>query len=312
LYYSDIYRNLDPHFAEDNPAMVSFPTTTEVGSIIFLGLPGSGKLTILGQLNDKFKVPPGSSHTEPDIHGAEIRNVIFRVPLVNCPSTLLPSPPASLFEGARTIIVIVDSTSDLPTDLLQIASVASSAPGGPPVRVFLNKTDLLEQAQAESVLVSLTEQVTSQLPNVRIVRTSIVDGSALREVSICIEGLLPKCAELREVMNRFATSLELQRCVLVDLQSRVVLLGSGEDPIDQEMFAIAQDGVEMFVGIAAMMDAKNSQSIASAELQNGTFLHFFWSAFDVLLVGIASHRIPTATAKNNVSALLQAIKRALE
>jgi hypothetical protein len=204
-------------------------------------------------------------------------------------------------------VIVVDSTSEMPNDLLQIARSASAT-----VRVFLNKADLLEAGQADAMLARMTSQVRAVLPDARIARTSIVDGSALREVSLAIEELLPKREALKAAMNQFAASLDLGKCFLVDLQSRTVLLGSGEEPIDRDVFALAQDGVEMFVGIAGMMDAKNSQSLASAELQNGTFLHFFWSAFDVLLVGIADHRVPPATAKNNVYALLQTIKRALE
>jgi hypothetical protein len=43
FYDSDIDRDLDPHFAEDNPALVSFPNSIELGCIaFFLAFPGAG------------------------------------------------------------------------------------------------------------------------------------------------------------------------------------------------------------------------------------------------------------------------------
>jgi hypothetical protein len=68
----------------------------------------------------------------------------------------------------------------------------------------------------------------------------------------------------------------------------------------------------MFVGLATMLDARGAQSAASVEFKDGTFFHFFWSTYDVLLAGIATHRAPPATAKNNVTALLGSIKRVLQ
>jgi hypothetical protein len=59
-----------------------------------------------------------------------------------------------------------------------------------------------------------------------------------------------------------------------------------------------------------MIDVKNSQSFESAEFESGTFPHFSWSVSDEILVEIADHRVPLATATNQVSALLQTLNRA--
>lgn len=72
-----------------------------------------------------------------------------------------------------------------------------------------------------------------------------------------------------------------------------------------------KDGVEMFVNLTNVMDSKSAQPISSVELKYGTFIHFFWSAYDVILVGISDKRIPSATSKNNVIALLNSIRNIL-
>jgi hypothetical protein len=314
-YLADIYRSFDAHFGEDNPSMVSFSNSIEVGSIVFTGLPGSGVLSILGQLNDRFKVPPGSTRIDAEVRSAEIRNVMFRIPIIDCPAACLEAPPQQIFEGCQIIIVVIDATKDHQTclQLLEpLRAICESLRIKPAVHVFLNRVDLMEQPQAADVVSAHRSLVASLLPDAEVWQTSITDGSALFRVSQCIESLLPKSDELKRALELFSSSLDLTKSFLVDLQSRVFLLSSGVDPLDPDTFSICQDGTEMFVGVATMMDARNSQAVASVRLKDGTFLHFFWSTFDVILAGIATHRVPAATAKNNAYALLHTIKRALE
>jgi hypothetical protein len=314
-YLAGFYGNFDAHFAEENPAMVSFSSSIEVGSVVFIGLPGSGKLSILGQLNDRFKVPPGSARIDSEVQSAEIRNVMFRIQIVDCPTACLETRPPQIFESCRVIIVVIDATKDHQTclPLLEpLRQVHASLRINPAVHVFLNKVDLVEQPRAADVVAIHRSLVASVIPDAEVWQTSITDGSALFRVSKCIEDLLPKSDELKAAMEQFSSSLDLTNSFLVDLQSRVFLLSSGIDPLDPDAFSICQDGIEMFVGIATMMDARNSPALASVRLKDGTFLHFFWSAFDVILAGIAAHRLPAATAKNNAYALLHTIKRALE
>jgi hypothetical protein len=297
---------------EDNPAMVSFPSSVDVGSIVFLGLPGSGKQSILGQLNGRFKVPPGSSRIDSELQRSELRNVMFRIPIIDCPVSFLDAQHLQDFEDCKIIIVVVDATKDSLDcrplfDPLQ--PIRESLPVRPAVHVLLNKVDLMDQPQAAAAVASHRSLVGSVVPDAQIWPTSSTDGSALFRVSCCIEAMLPKSEQLKAAMQQFSTSLDLDASFLVDLQSRVFLLSAATDP---EAFAICQDGVELFVAIATMMDAKNSQAMASVRLNDGTFLHFFWSTFDVLIAGKAAHRVPAATAKNNASALLHTIKRALQ
>lgn len=312
-YLADIYRNFDAHFAEENASMVSFPNCTEIGSIVVVGCAGSGKMTILGQLSERFKTSSGSMRIESDIQRVEIRNVIFKIPIIDCPESICSSRSLVAFENCKAIVVVIDSTSDLPIELLSsINEVKNGMSLSPEVHIFLNKTDLLDQDQADGILNTLKTRIKEHINSSFVHYTSTSNGTALLAVSQLIESLLPKQKELRNAMRQFATSLELTDAFLVDLQSKTFLLSSGVAPLDPELFTICQDGIDMFVGIATMMDARSAQSVASVELKDGTFMHFFWSTYDVILVGISDHHTPSATAKNNVLALLHSIKRTLK
>jgi signal recognition particle receptor subunit beta len=311
-YLADIYRNFDAHFAEGNSSMVYFPNSMELGSIVFIGFPGSGKVTLLSQLNEKFRPRPGSAHIEPGITRGEIRNVIFRMPIIDCPSQFNVYKPLSIFESCKVIIVVIDATSELPEELLlNVGEIRDSLNPPPEIHVFLNKVDLLDSVRSESILSSLKKCIREKINGSVLDETSINNGTALYQVGLCIGSLLPRKTELKDLLNQFVKSLGLSHSFLIDLQSRVVFLESDVEPVDIESFLITQDGVEMFVGISTMMDARSAQAVASVELKDGRFFHFFWSAYDVILAGIADHRVPSATAKNNVIALLHSIKRVL-
>ena len=312
-YLADIYRNFDAHFAEENASMVSFPNCTEVGSIVFIGAQGSGKNAVLGQMIEKFRHSQGSPYIDEELK-SEIRNVIFKIPIIACPPNFSSSSnPLSIFENCKSVIVVVDCTSELPIELiLSIANIRESLVPQPEVHVFLHKVDLLDGLNADSTLSSLTEKILDYISDAHIHHTSINDGTSLLEVSLCIEHILPKIRELKAAMQQFSRSLELSNAFLVDLQSRAFLLSSGDSKVDEDQFLMCQDGVEMFVGIATMMEAKSAQPTASVELKDGTFLHFFWSTYDVILVGISDHRTPTATSKNNVIAFLHTIRKILK
>ena len=184
--------------------------------------------------------------------------------------------------------------------------------------ITLNKTDMIDDRSEdgengrERVLAGLKARVLELIEGCDVHYTSISNGTALLEVSLRIESLLPKQKELKDAMKLFAQSLQLSGAFLVDFQSRMIMLSSSRTPLTPEMFQTCQDGLEMFGGIVKMMDSRRDQSTATVELKDGTFLHFFWSTYDVILVGISSSRIPSATAKNNVLALLHSIKRILK
>ena len=318
-YLADIYRDFDAHFVEENGSIVSFPASIDLGSIAFVGSPGSGKLTILGQLNKKFKLPPGAARIDPDVQKAEIRNVIFKIPIVDCPDSFGVSQPLSIFENCKVIIVVVDSTNEIPAELLlSVNAIRESMSPPPEIHVFLNKTDMIDDRSEsgengrERVLAGLKARVLELIEGCDVHYTSMSNGTALLEVSLRIESLLPKQKELKDAMKLFAESLQLSGAFLVDFQSRMIMLSSSRTPLTPEMFQTCQDGLEMFGGIVKMMDSRRDQSTATVELKDGTFLHFFWSTYDVILVGISSNRIPSATAKNNVLALLHTIKRILK
>jgi hypothetical protein len=302
-YFSEIYRNFDAHFAEGNSSMVSFPNCTELGSIVFVRQQGSQRAPVLGQLNEKFKSRSGTIDIEADSTRAELRNVMVRMPLFDLPISF--SKPATLPEGCKIIISTVDCTSDLPEDfLLKIAEIRHSVTPVPEIHVFVTKTELIDRSEYES---GIKERIRTKIPNVIIHDTTLNDGSALYHVGQCIESLIVPITDLRDSINNFARSLGLSHAFLVDLQSRAFFLSSDIESMDIDSFAIAQDGVEMFVGIATMMDARSAQACASVELKDGRFFHFFWSAYDVILAGIGEHNVPTATAKNNVIDLLYSI-----
>lgn len=182
----------------------------------------------------------------------------------------------------------------------------------PAIHIFLNKTDILNSYTSENVLSSQSQQIQNILPDSKIHRTSINNGTALFEISLCIESIIPKQKEIKEAMQQFASSLELSNIFLIDLQSSAFMLSSGDSRITPEQFLMCQDGVKMFVNLANIMDSRSAQPIASVELKDGTFLHFFWSTYDVILVGISDKRVPSATSKNNVIALLHSIRNILK
>lgn len=314
-YLSDIYRNFDAHFAEENASMVSFPNSTKVGSIVFTGPQGSGIHSMLGQLIERFKPTPGVSYSDDDVK-SELRNVIFTIPIVACPPTFSnSSDPLAIFDDCKIIVLIMDCTAEPPIELmLSINNIRESLLSNPEVHVFLNKTDLLDPYSSENILNSLKEKVQEyiDIPDSNVHGTSINNGTSLFEISLCIESILPKKKELKSAMAQFARSLELSNVFLVDLQSSAFILSSGDSTISTSQFLMCKDGVEMFVGLATIMDARSAQPIASIELKDGTFLHFFWSAYNVILVGISDKRTPSATSKNNVIALLHSIRRILK
>lgn len=311
-YLADIYRNFDPLFAEENASMVSFPNCTEVGSIVFIGSQGCGKHSILGQLIERFKPIPGSSYVEEDVN-AELRNVIFKIPIVSCPTNFSElQNTQAIFENCQIIILIIDCTKELPTDLvLSVKTIREQLDPEPTIYVFLNKSDLLDSYTSENVLSSQSQQIKDIIPDSIIRSTSINNGTALFEISLCIESILPKNAELKDSMKQFALSLELSNVFLIDLQSSAFMISSSDSTISADQFLMCKDGVEMFVNLTNVMDSKGAQPIASVELKDGTFIHFFWSTYDVILVGISDKRVPSATSKNNVIALLNSIRSIL-
>ncbi|KAH0786211.1 Ras-related GTP-binding protein D [Histomonas meleagridis] len=289
--------------------MVSFPNCIDLGPIVFVGNQGSGKYSILSQLTDKFKISPNDSQGTQ----AEIRNVMIKFQIVDCPDFFASSNPLSIFSGCKGIVLVLDCTDELPIDLIMsVNNIRDSISPSLEVHVFLNKVDLLDPQNGESILSNITSQISSELPNSIIHNASITDGSALLHISRFVESLIPKKELLMKEMNNFIHSLGLSHAFLVDLQSRIFFLGFDEALIDLEQFAAAHDAVDMFVGTAAAMEARNSQPTASVQLKDGTFVHFFWSTYDVILVGISSHRIPIATAKNNVLVLLHSIKKIMK
>lgn len=311
-YLADIYRNFDPLFAEENASMVSFPNCTEVGSIVFIGSQGCGKHSILGQLIERFKPIPGSSYVEEDVN-AELRNVIFKIPIVSCPTNFSElQNTQAIFENCQIIILIIDCTKELPTDLvLSVKTIREQLDPEPTIYVFLNKSDLLDSYTSENVLSSQSQQIKDIIPDSIIRSTSINNGTALFEISLCIESILPKNVELKATMKQFALSLELSNVFLIDLQSSAFMISSSDSTISSDQFLMCKDGVEMFVNLTNVMDSKGAQPIASVELKDGTFIHFFWSTYDVILVGISDKRVPSATSKNNVIALLNSIRSIL-
>lgn len=316
-YLADMYRNFDViRFAEENASMVSFQNCIELPSIVFVGCQGSGKMSILGQLLEKFRLPTSSSPLEPDIQKEELRNVMFKVPIVDCPSSFCSNQPLSIFEGCKIAVCVIDVTKELPMELLMsLNNIKESLSPSPQFHVYLHKADLLDQQSINTIIPSIENEIQRALPNSLIHQTSTINGSALLQVSLCIESLLPKLKELKKAMTQFAKSLELTKAYLVDLQSRTFFLSSGNresQGIDTENFLLCQDAIEMFVGVATMVDARSQQSVASVELKDGTFFHLFWSTYDILLVGLSGGRIPTATAKNNAIALLHTIRRLLK
>lgn len=318
-YLPELYRDFDAHFVEENGSIVSFPTSRELSSIVFVGSPGSGKLTILGQLNKKFKLPPGAARIDPDVQKAEIRNVMFKIPIVDCPDSFCVSQPLSIFDKCKVVIVVIDATNEVPVELLlSVSAIQESMSPAPEIHVFLNKVDMIGdrteegETSREQILSALKDRVRELVGPCSIHYTSINNGTALLEVSLRIESLLPKQKELKDAMRQFAESLQLSNAFLVDFQSRMILLSSSNAPVSPEMFQTCQDGLEMFAGIVKMMDSRRDQPAASVELKDGTFLHFFWLTYDVILVAVSSSRIPSATAKNNVLALLHTIKGILK
>lgn len=311
-YLADIYRNFDPLFAEENASMVSFPNCTEVGSIVFIGSQGAGKHSILGQLIERFKPIPGSSYVEEDVN-AELRNVIFKIPIISCPTNFSELQNVqTIFENCQIIILIIDCTKELPIDLISsVNSTREQLDPKPAIHVFLNKTDLLDSYTSRNILSSHSQKILDIISDAIFHSTSINDGTALLEISLCIESILPKKDELRATMEQFQKSLELSNVFLIDLQSSAFMISSGESAIKPNQFLMCKDGVEMFVNLTNVMDSKSAQPISSVELKYGTFIHFFWSAYDVILVGISDKRIPSATSKNNVIALLNSIRNIL-
>ena len=310
-FLADIYRNFDAHFAEENTTLVSFPNCTEIGSIVFAGTSGCGKYSILSQLLEKFRLPPGASRVETDVQKGEFRNIIFRIPIVDCPENFSTDRPLDIFQNCNIIIIIIDITAELPRQLLRsINDIRESLTSQPEIHVFLHKIDLIEADNLPNRIQEYKTEISHFIQNVTYHKTSMIYNTALLEVSLCIESILPKLNELKISMGQFANSLDIPQAYLVDLQSTTLFLGFGT--IDPETFSLVQDGVEMFVGVTTMMDSRNAQATMSVELSNGRFFHFFWPTYDVILVAISDQRIPPATSKNNVIALLHKIRNSLK
>lgn len=306
-YLNDIYRNFDANFGEETTKLISFNSPTEIGTIVFAGDQKSGKYLILSQITDKFQISPN------DIQGSkvDIQNVIFSYQIIDCANKNLF---INNFENCKMVIVVVDISQELPIQLLEsIQNVKETLSPKPLVKVFLNETDYFEEDENDKqfAIDNICERIKLVINDADIRRISINDGSAIMEVSRCISCLIPLKAQLTEDLKQFANSLDFSHAYLVDLQSRLFLLGN-EANLDLNTFLSCQDAIEMFIGISTSSDAKNMQPSASIELKNGKYLHLFWPTYDVMLIGISPKRTPIATSRNNVSVLFHSIRRTLK
>ena len=311
---ADIY-NIDAHFTEEGTSMVSFQSVTNIGSIVFVGPKGSGKYSLLGQIIDKFRRAPGSSKEEHESKNVEIRNVMFRFPIVYTsqqPTEL--QEHKEYFDNCAAIVYVVDVNKEINSEYANsIQFIRNSMLKTPSVHVFLNKKDLLSSShtldQTQSRVHESKAALKSIFKNPTFYETSISDGTSLVALSSVLESVIEVNQQMHEAMDQFARSLELTSAFLVDLQTKSVFVSGGENS-DPETYRLIQNGTEMFVSLATMMDAKTAQSVCTIEL-GGRFFHFFWSAFDVILVGVSKSRIPVATAKNNAMVLLHILKKML-
>jgi len=311
-FLADIYRNFDAHFADENASMVSFPKCTDVGSIIFIGESGCGKYSILGQILEKFRITPGANRREPEAQKAEFHNVMFRIPIIDFTPGVNSEICDSDIEMCKMLIMIIDITKAIPIDVIQcVQGLLESVSPAPVLSVFLHKIDLVDPENVNNVIQLYKTNIMKDLPEAQFFTTSTLDGSSIFAVSNCIESVLPKKVQLKEAMDTFSRSLELSSVFLIDCMTKTMFLSGGTYP-NRELLSLCQDGVEMFISITSMMDARGSQTITSIELSDNLFYHYFWSAYDIILAGISEHKLPIATAKNNTTALLHTIKKFLK
>ena len=306
-YLNDIYRNFDTNFGEETSTMISFTNSTDIGTIVFAGDQNSGKYSILSHLTDKFQISPN------DIQGSnvEIKNVIFNFQLIDCTSNNLF---INNFEKCKMVIIVIDLSQELPIQLLEsVQNVKETLSPKPIIKIFLNEAEFVEENEEEKrfAIDNIIERIKLIINDADIKKISINDGSSIMEMSMCIQSLLPKKKQLNEDINQFINSLDYSHAYLVDLQSRLFLLGNDAD-LDLDTFLSCQGAIEMFIGMTTATDTKTLQPSASIELKNGKYLHIFWPTYDVLLIGISSKKTTIATAKNNVSVLFHSIRRTLK
>ena len=290
--------------------MLSFSKCIEIGSILFLGEIGSGKYGILGQIFEKFRVSPGAPRREPELQKTEFHNIIFRIPIIDCPQNI----PSYLdtFENCKLIILIIDVTKEIPNDLIIfLTNIIEKNHLIIDLHIFLHKIDLLDNLLCNSILENYKNQLNLKFNKIFYHETSILDSSSIYSVSKCIRSILPKKNILKETMDQYCRSLDFTSVFLIDFQSRLFFLKGGKKP-SNEILTLCQDAIDMFISMTSMMESRGSQTTSSIELTDNLFIHLFWSTYDVILIGLSKNKIPIATAKNNTTALFQSIKKILK
>lgn len=307
---ADLY-NIDAHFTDEATSMVTFNNTTNLGSIVLVGPKDSGKYSVFGQIFEKFRRAPGLSKEKHESKRMEIRNAMFRFPIqytAQAPFDLQQHP--EYFEGCKTIVYVVNAIKPVDTESANsIQFIRNSMLEKSTVHVLINKVDLLDD-NSNVTIQKIKDLLNPIFRDATFHCASLMHGSTINAIAQILQSVVINNSKMIESMNRFARSLELKNVFLIDLQTKLPFLIGG-DEATTETYVMIQHATEMFVSMATMMDAKSAQSTMSVEIGN-VYYHLFWSAFDVILVGISDKHIPTATSKNNVLALLNTLRRILQ
>ncbi|EAY12154.1 hypothetical protein TVAG_003600 [Trichomonas vaginalis G3] len=307
---ADLY-NIDAHFTDEATSIVTFNNVTNIGTIVLVGPKNTGKYSVFGQIFEKFRRAPGLSKEKHESKRMEIRNTMFRFPIqytAQVPTDL--QQHREYFEGCKTLVYVIDANKPVDTDAANaIQFIRNSLIDKVSVHVLFNQSDLLG-SNLDTVIQNQTTLLKPIFNDAVFHTTSLMDGSTVRAIVEILQSSIPQSSKMVESMDRFAKSLELKNCFLIDLQTKLPFL-TGGDQLSLETYVMVQHATEMFVSMASMMDAKSAQSTMSIEM-DGVHYHLFWSTFDVILVGVSDKHIPTATSKNNVLALLNTLRRILQ
>lgn len=191
-YLSDLYRNFSLHQFDNDESMIIFQNQINIGSVVFIGLSGSGKRSILSSISETFS----SATNHFDSSTITIKNSIFRLEFVDMilysDNDNLPQFPPS----TKSIVFVADISKSIPLNFLkQLQAFISSLPSPPFFHIFLHKVDLQPQ---KSVLESLKTEILKSCSSAIFHETSTISGSVKIHIGKVCEEILPTKDDLKK------------------------------------------------------------------------------------------------------------------
>jgi GTPase SAR1 family protein len=201
--------------------------------LVLAGSKGTGKSSIFSRVSPQASAPTKSGATQT----IPIPPALFSVVTLDFPSPTFSAVtqrefiPQVLSNAHAIIFCLKDSKDD---NLKQFTRLSRTCDLSPRLFVVLHKIDRLDRDQQAAVFgeaVATAAEV--QIGADDCFATSLFDGSLTRAFSQIVARLLPKFAQLRHVVNLFATSFKSSRVIVLDGATFLPICDSDPGRADQ-------------------------------------------------------------------------------